>query len=177
MLDERADKTSGRHVPMDVDEEEAQPVTENSPIYFYDRDKPYYEFTNFSHHAIEYHGQKYPTAEHLFQTHKFLPHHPELASTIRNQSSASLARQEANRLRRLQRSDWFDINISIMDFVLTLKFEQHPDLRASLVDTAGRELIEDSPDDVFWGIGKDGSGRNELGKALMRVRDKLVVDK
>ena len=27
--------------------------------------------------------------------------------------------------------------------------------------------------DSFWGTGEDGKGRNELGKALMRLRDKL----
>ena len=26
---------------------------------------------------------------------------------------------------------------------------------------------------MFWGIGRDGQGRNELGKALMRLRDRL----
>ena len=26
---------------------------------------------------------------------------------------------------------------------------------------------------MFWGIGKDGQGLNELGKALMRLRERL----
>lgn len=33
--------------------------------------------------------------------------------------------------------------------------------------------IKDSPRDWFWGIGADGTGNNELGKALMRLRDEL----
>ena len=32
---------------------------------------------------------------------------------------------------------------------------------------------KDSPRDWFWGIGADGTGNNELGKALMRLRDEL----
>lgn len=32
---------------------------------------------------------------------------------------------------------------------------------------------KDSPRDWFWGIGADGTGSNELGKALMRLRDEL----
>lgn len=31
-------------------------------------------------------------------------------------------------------------------------------------------------DDSFWGIGKDGTGKNELGKALMRLRDRVRDD-
>lgn len=39
-------------------------------IYFYDKNKPYYEFTNFSPHPVEYKGKWYPTSEHLFQSFK-----------------------------------------------------------------------------------------------------------
>ena len=31
--------------------------------------------------------------------------------------------------------------------------------------------------DDFWGNGADGEGRNELGKALMRLRTKLQAEK
>jgi ribA/ribD-fused uncharacterized protein len=57
-----------------------------------------------------------------------------------------------------------------MDEILYHKYSQHPDLRAELIATAPAELILDSPVDPFWGIGKNDEGRNELGKALMRVR-------
>ena len=30
-----------------------------------------------------------------------------------------------------------------------------------------------SEQDAFWGCGLDGKGRNELGKALMKLRDEL----
>jgi ribA/ribD-fused uncharacterized protein len=60
-----------------------------------------------------------------------------------------------------------------MDRVLELKFDQHPDLALLLVSTGHSELIEDSPVDSFWGVGKDRQGRNELGKALMRLRNRL----
>ena len=39
-------------------------------ILFYDRQHPYYEFTNFSEHPVKYKGKKYPTSEHLFQSFK-----------------------------------------------------------------------------------------------------------
>ncbi len=39
-------------------------------ILFYDKDKPYYFFTNFSAHPVVYNGERYPTSEHLFQSFK-----------------------------------------------------------------------------------------------------------
>lgn len=84
-----------------------------------------------------------------------------------------------------------------MGTVLKLKFTQHQHLNQLLLDTGDAELVEvrpprlrstipskiltedilcvkqDSPRDWFWGIGADGTGRNELGKALMRLRDEL----
>jgi ribA/ribD-fused uncharacterized protein len=100
----------------------------------------------------------------VFQAHKFLDHRPELAERIRNLRSAREA---------LQGADWFDINLGAMDRVLELKFSQHLRLADMLYNTGDAELVEDSPTDSFWGIGEDGQGRNELGKALMRLRSRM----
>ena len=59
--------------------------------------------------------------------------------------SARAALQEATRNRRLQRSDWFDVNLGIMEIILETKFTQHVELRRMLIDTGDRELIEASP--------------------------------
>jgi len=146
---------------------------DTSPIYFYDRGKPFFEFTNFSLHSIEYDRKLYATAEHLYQAFKFMTTDPALAELIRTQPSARAARKEAGYQRAHQRSDWFEVNVEVMDDILHAKFIQHEDLREKLLETGNRELIEDSPDDLFWGIGRDGQGRNELGKALMRLRGRL----
>lgn len=60
-----------------------------------------------------------------------------------------------------------------MDEALWCKFTQHPDLKAELLSTGDAELVEDSDKDAFWGVGADRKGRNELGKALERLRAKL----
>lgn len=39
-------------------------------ILFYHKHEPYYGFTNFSDHPVEYQGKRYPTSEHLFQSLK-----------------------------------------------------------------------------------------------------------
>jgi predicted NAD-dependent protein-ADP-ribosyltransferase YbiA (DUF1768 family) len=80
-----------------------------------------------------------------------------------------------------------------MEKVLHLKFTQNQELRRRLLSTGSRKLIEDKKvcacalqldphsfhlniifqNDTFWGAGADGTGRNELGNALMRVRTSL----
>lgn len=71
------------------------------------------------------------------------------------------------------RSDWEQVKDQVMYECCMAKFLQHPDLRAQLMATGDQELIEDSPIDWYWGCGKDGKGRNQLGKTLMRVREEL----
>ncbi|KAH9932377.1 uncharacterized protein B0H18DRAFT_952470 [Fomitopsis serialis] len=172
----------------------SSPHTDRAPaIRFYDHHRPYYEFTNFAAYAIHWDGRMYHTAEHrtstaalykqvfsqrripypVFQAHKFMPDKPELAERIRLLPTSRDALREAGNLRELQRADWFDVNIRVMDDILEAKFAQHLSLRDMLLKTGNTELIEDSTVDSFWGCGQDGQGRNELGKALMRLRDKL----
>ena len=63
-----------------------------------------------------------------------------------------------------------------------LKFSQNPKLRDILLSTGGKVIVEASPSDSIWGLGFDAEhaeanehkwGANKLGKALMRVRDRL----
>lgn len=45
-------------------------TSKTPPVLFYDKNDPFYEFTNFSPHDIIYKGKRYPTSEHLFQAFK-----------------------------------------------------------------------------------------------------------
>jgi predicted NAD-dependent protein-ADP-ribosyltransferase YbiA (DUF1768 family) len=121
----------------------------------------------------------------VFQASKFIEHHPHIAEEIRHLPTSREALQAATR---------FDVNVNVMDMVLEAKFTQHAQLYELLLGTGDRELIEASPVrqrkttspsstkknlhlakqiDSFWGWGENRQGRNELGKALMRLRDKL----
>lgn len=71
------------------------------------------------------------------------------------------------------RSDWDDIKTIIMYQCVKAKFEQNAELQKQLLATGDEELMEDSPIDWFWGCGKDGTGKNMLGKILMLVREAL----
>jgi len=59
---------------------------------------------------------------------------------------------------------------------LYLKFKQHPDLRTLLMGTGVAPIIYADAIDHFWGEGEGGRGANELGKALVRVRDRLRAE-
>jgi len=118
--------------------------------------------------------KEYPTSEHLFQSFKFQEHRPGLAEHIRRCCPRPRdAFSEARRFQPEVRADWVKVNIQKMDETLWYKFNQHPDLRAELLATEDAELVEDSDKDSFWGVGADRKGRNELGKALERLRERL----
>ncbi|KAJ6507726.1 hypothetical protein C8R47DRAFT_1208766 [Mycena vitilis] len=143
-------------------------------VLFYHKTDPHYGFTNFSAHPVFYDNKRYPTSEHLFQSFKFQPHRPRLAEHIRTCSERpSVAFSEARRFQPEVRSDWKDVNIQMMDLALWHKFTQHESLKKELLATEDAELVEDSDKDAFWGVGADRRGRNELGKALERLRTKL----
>lgn len=66
------------------------------------------------------------------------------------------------------------------------KFTQNPDLRAALLATGDKLLVEASPLDRLWGVGLRADdprihdpakwrGKNLLGEALMRVRAELTT--
>lgn len=63
-----------------------------------------------------------------------------------------------------------------MDEVLYHKFVQHPNIRALLMGTGVAQLVFSDLSDPFWGDGSLGQGANELGKALVRVRDRLRAE-
>ncbi|KAF5342038.1 hypothetical protein D9611_001974 [Ephemerocybe angulata] len=150
------------------------PIETRRKILFYHKTDPYYGFTNFSDHPVMYKGKRYPTSEHLFQSFKFHGHRPNLAEHIRTCSERpSVAFSEARRFQPEVRPDWKQLNVPMMEEALWHKFTQHADLQAELLGTGDAELIEDSDKDAFWGVGVDRRGRNELGKALERLRTKL----
>ncbi|GJE95773.1 NADAR family protein [Phanerochaete sordida] len=147
-----------------------------SPIYFYEKQQPYFEFSNSSPYSVWHNGKLYPTSAHLFQAYKFFETAPHLAEHIRTQPTAKSAVGEAARLRSEQRQDWNQKNREVMDSILDAKFSQHADLREKLLSTGDRQIVEASPTDSFWGQGADKHGRNELGKCLMRLREKFRVE-
>ena len=145
----------------------------HGPIRFYNRDEPYYEFTNFYAAPIDLDGKTWPTTEHYFQAQKFIgtPYLEMIRNFDRPRQAFDLSRNPT--VSHWRRSDWEEIKIAIMKKALLAKFTQHKRLRQMLLNTGDNMLIEHTPYDKFWGDGGDGSGHNHLGLLLMEIRHDL----
>lgn len=141
-------------------------------IYFYsNREVPYGVFSNFSPQGVDLDGVWWPTTEHYFQAQKFAG--TPYAEKIRMASSPKQA-ADLGRSREVPvRADWEKIKDDVMFNAVKRKFELHTELRELLLSTGDEELVENAPGDYYWGCGADGSGKNQLGITLMRVRTLL----
>ena len=147
--------------------------SDSDTIYFYNKDDPFYEFTNFHWAPIQLDQKVWYTIEHYFQAQKFIgTPHLDMIPTL---SSAREAFEYSRKptVSRWCRKDWEHVKIKVMLKALLAKFTQHGDLRHLLLRTGNRKLIEHSQHDSFWGDGGDGKGENHLGKLLMDIRDEL----
>ncbi|KAJ7140418.1 hypothetical protein C8R46DRAFT_921430 [Mycena filopes] len=136
-------------------------------------DPQYDNFMNSSPHPIIYNARKYPTAEHLFQALKYVEHRPDIAERIRTISkSGNKAYHYSMTQLKHQHPDWDRMRTAKMEIVHWHKFSQHRNLKQQLLATGDAELVHYTTNE-FWGVGRDDRGRNELGKALERVRRSL----
>ncbi|MEV8326994.1 NADAR family protein [Kitasatospora sp. NPDC059811] len=144
-------------------------------IYFYGADEaPHGCFSNFSPHPLHLDGHLWPTSEHYFQAQKFAgTRHADLVRRARTPlRAAELGRDPAGPLRR----DWERVKDDVMRRAVAAKFREHPDIRAVLLATGDEELVEDTGTDHYWGRGRTGTGRNMLGRILMRTRTRLRAE-
>lgn len=139
-------------------------------IKFWGADKPFGFLSNFYYCNVEIDGIKYPTVEHYFQSKKFEgTKHEEY---IRNLRYPSETAREGKRRDLPLRPDWEEVKEEVMYRALKYKFNNHA-LYLKLMETGDAELIEDSPYDSYWGVGRNGTGKNRLGVLLMRLREEL----
>ncbi|KAI7482615.1 hypothetical protein KC351_g5594 [Hortaea werneckii] len=84
-----------------------------------------------------------------------------------------------------QFKEWERIKFDVVLEGSHLKFSQNQELKAKLLATVDRELVEASPTDRTWGIGFEAEfaeswreewGSNLLGKALVSVRESLRAE-
>lgn len=125
--------------------------------------------SNFYPSPVAMDGYGYPTVEHAYQAAKCDRHEDRIE--IRLASTPG----EAKRLGRQMdlRPDWHQVRVAVMTELVLQKFAWHPRLRRQLLATESEELIEGNTwHDTFWGVCA-GCGENNLGKILMRVRERL----
>ncbi len=70
------------------------------------------------------------------------------------------------------RSDWDAVKQDVLKKVLLAKFQQHDEIRETLLFTGNRVIFRHAKDD-YWADKMDGTGQNHIGKILMVVREEL----
>jgi len=113
----------------------------------------------------------YPTAEHRYQSKK-CKDSMESVKIIMSPTPLK-ARKLGGKCNNAD--NWNDIKLLVMYKTLHAKFTQNMKLTYYLLNTEDAILIENNKHDDYWGIG-DGTGKNMLGKLLMRLR-KEIKDK
>jgi hypothetical protein len=142
-------------------------------IGFYKAQGEYGFMSNMYLAEIEFEGKRFRSSEDAYQYGKFAD--KELADIAMTLPAPRFVAILAHGLFLYDMvPDWNLIKIDRMKRVLRAKFDQHPDLKLKLIATGYANLFEDSKTDAFWGVGKNGTGKNVLGKLLMELRDKYV---
>lgn len=141
-------------------------------ILFWKNIGPHGNFCNFSRHPMIIDNIKYPTNEHYFQAMKF-PYKEKDFWDVVNAETPHIAAQIGRDRSRPLRSDWEVVKDNIMLSGLRYKINQYPEIKDLLLSTKDEEIVEDSPIDYYWGWGKDHSGKNQLGKCWMKLRDEI----
>jgi ribA/ribD-fused uncharacterized protein len=130
-------------------------------------------------------GRRYATAEHWMMWRKAVLFGDEdRARQILTVGHPGAAKVHGARVRGFDEAVWQRERFGIVVAGNLAKFGQHADLRAFLLGTGDRVLVEASPRDRIWGIGLAADdpraadpatwrGLNLLGFALMRVREQL----
>lgn len=141
---------------------------EQEKIKFYSESGQYGEFSNFALFPIKIKGKTWKTSEHYFQAQKFdnKAHQEKIRKAASPMMAAQLGRTRKVRIRK----NWDNIRDNVMYDALVAKFSQHQELKELLISTGEKILIEHTENDSYWGDGGDGSGKNKLGKLLMRLR-------
>ncbi|NJN24313.1 MAG: NADAR family protein [Acaryochloridaceae cyanobacterium RL_2_7] len=144
-------------------------------IYFYKVQEQYGCFSNFSPHSIVMGAVQWPTSEHYYQAQKFIGTEDEavICEQIRPCPSPEQAAALGRDRIRVIRPDWDQTKDQVMYEAVKTKFSSHPEICSVLLATGSEEIVEDSPNDYYWGCGADKTGENHLGKILMRVREEL----
>jgi ribA/ribD-fused uncharacterized protein len=133
-------------------------------------------------------GERFATAEHWMMAGKAeLFGDAEHRAQILDAPSPAAAKALGRKVRGFDKAAWDAAKFGIVADGNVHKFGQDPDLRAFLLATGDRMLVEAAPRDRIWGIGMGANhehatnprlwrGQNLLGFALMEARARLRAE-
>lgn len=133
----------------------------------------YFFLSNFYDFPVTYKGVTYLNSEAAFQAQKILDN--EKREKLFSHLSPSKAKSKGRSVNL--RHDWEQIKDKEMYNIVFSKFSQDKVMMERLLNTEDQYLEETNTwNDTYWGVCK-GTGKNKLGKILMKVREELRNEK
>jgi ribA/ribD-fused uncharacterized protein len=133
----------------------------------------YRAFSNLSKSAMTIEGVAYPSVEHYLGYQKYITTDAEYAAKILDQKNPALVTGMTRSKEHASREDWDTVRADYLNTALEAKF-QNAELRALLLETGDAPIEFVSTTDAYYGIGADGKGTNQLGKALVALRSEVA---
>jgi ribA/ribD-fused uncharacterized protein len=130
-------------------------------------------------------GTKYNTCEQYMMYQKaLLFEDEEVANAIMRETNPRNQKALGRKIRNFDDQKWKQNCMRIVYEANLAKFTQNPELRAALLSTGDKILVEASPKDFIWGIGMhyddegvenpaNWKGTNLLGQALTLVKHEI----
>jgi hypothetical protein len=97
----------------------------------------------------------------------------EIAEKIMQETDPYKIKKLGRKVKNFDEYLWSTARYQMMKVANYNKFFQNEKIKRILIDTGDCYLYENSPFDYVWGVGKNGSGQNLLGKVLMEVREEF----
>lgn len=142
--------------------------------------------SNFYMCSVEWKGEKYKSAEHVYQAEKArLNGRPEVSEEIKGAKSALEAKHLCKKVYTSRQ--WEESNEELMYNILLAKASQIPEVKELLCKSEGQIIAECVPNQQHWscGLTKEAAvqtdpekwpGKNVLGRMWITVRNKIGVD-
>jgi hypothetical protein len=158
------------------------------PVLFFGADEgkgEYRAFSNMYEAPFQVDSVTFPTVEHYFQWSKAKKFGDAATQDkIMKTKSAKSVKALGKKASGFNPAAWDSVKDDVMRTAVKAKITQHPEIKATLVNTGVRPIGEANPRDKYWGIGtsvdqtksKDPSkwpGKNMLGKILEQFRGEL----
>lgn len=140
-------------------------------IEFYKEFGEYGYLANYAAYGFEKEGIYYKTVEHYYQSKKF--ENQEIINKIVNCDTPKEASQIGRDRANIRKNDFKNIKKQVMLEGVLEKFRQNKEICYKLIETRNEQIIENTVDEYYWGIGKEKNGKNNFGKILMQAREIL----
>lgn len=138
-------------------------------------------------YASEYHlyGKRFTCVEQGYQYEKAMRFNDiETANEILLVRSPYEHKRLGSQVKGFDEKEWEKHRVYAMMIHIEAKFTQNPDLKALLLLTGNRVIVEASNKDQFWGCGiritdplvfdeNNWTGRNALGIVIHRIRETI----